>query len=251
VTVTVKGSNRDLRKYTEADYSAVVNVKDINECGRASLPIEVRVPSGSSITVMNKEQYTVNLYADNSMTKDVPINIVKGDIITVSTYEYNYWQSHETVEVTGPKSVVDHIASSKYQIDGEFYSSKSYSGFALQFYDANDNPISVGSGILTYSTNDMTISVNVSHSKPVPVKIKVTGEGSELIPMMENPNVIIKGDPMVLAGVTEYTLVLEKAEAGQTISASLMEDLLPEGVTFGEERTLTITFVLPEQGQTE
>ena len=64
VVITVKGSNRDLKKYTKADYRASVNVSDIDESGRHSLPINIIVPDGSTVTVDIASPAAITLLSD-------------------------------------------------------------------------------------------------------------------------------------------------------------------------------------------
>ena len=61
VTVTVKGTNRDLKQFTEADYKATVEVGGINEVkDNIQLPINIIVPENSNISL---EQPPANLIA--------------------------------------------------------------------------------------------------------------------------------------------------------------------------------------------
>jgi YbbR domain-containing protein len=245
VTITVKGSNRDLKKYSEADYSAVVDVSDLQTAGKHTLPISIKTPAGSSISTTSVEPATVSLMADFYATKELPLNIFE-KYIKISAYDYSIEKSSDTVKVSGPKSVVDKISYAGYTIEGEISLSKSFSGLNIGLFDRNGDYIVFDPATLMYSTDDITIKVNVRTQNSVPIVIKVTGEGSDLIATPERPNVILYGDPGILAQITEYTITLSEAVAGRNVSVTLTGEDLPEGVTVeGEGTEVQISFVYP------
>ena len=85
VVVTVKGSNRDLKKYAQSDYRAVVDISEINKVGKHNLPVKVYTPEGSTtITVATTEPAMVSLYTDVSMTVQVPFDYLQGNWVTIA-----------------------------------------------------------------------------------------------------------------------------------------------------------------------
>ena len=243
VTITVKGSNRDLRKYAETDYIASVDVSQLNSEGKHTLPINISTPAGSSITVVGADPQQVNLYSDYSVTKSVRFDVKPGAMTTVTTYTYDIEQSTYYIDVIGPRSMVDIIDSVQYHVDGEFYSSKSFSGFAVLFCDKNGDYVSFEEGAIFYSTADVTVKVNVTTQKSIPVVIKVTGIGGDLVANPELSYVTVFGDPMALAQVSEYTVYLTEAILGRNPEVTLSSDNLPEGVTVENEgESFTIFF---------
>lgn len=246
VTVTVKGTNRDLKKYTDTDYTAVVDVSGVSESGRHTLPVLIKTPEGSSITLVGNEQINVNLYSDEMLVKNVAFEAIWGDIVTVSTYNYSLELSHNSVEIAGPRSLVEIIAKAQYKVDGELFSSKSFSGFEIKFYDSNGNAVDFEKNIMSYSTNDMTVLAKVTHHKEVPLLIKVLGSGSDLSAFTSVEKVNVIGDPMVLAGVTDYTVILDEAVEG-SITIPFTNDWLPAGAELQETGDFTVDFIYQEE----
>lgn len=235
VTITVKGSNRDLRKYTEADYSATVDVSEIKEEGRHTLAVNIKTPVGSSITVTESDAPSINLYADHSIMKSVRFEVLRGNMTTITTYAYEIEQSAYFVDISGPRSMVEIIESAQYHIEGEFYNSKSFSGFNLLFCDKNGDYVSFEEGAVMYSTADVTVKVNVTAQKSIPVVVKITGMGHDLVATPEIGYVNIYGDPMALTQVSEYNITLTEAILGRDPEVTLSSDNLPEGVTIENE----------------
>ncbi len=243
VKITVKGSNRDLKKYTESDYRATVDVSGLTNRGQHDLPVNIETPTGSSITVVSAEPSSVRLYSDYSLTKNVRLEILRGNMTTVPTYSYSIEQSAETVEITGPGSIIELIDSAKYRVEGEFYSSKSFSGFSLMFCDKNGDYVSTESGAVAYSTSDVVVRVNVSTHKSVPIVVEVEGVGADLIPVLERNYVTVHGDPTAIAQISEYKITLSEAKVGRVAEVTLTSDNLPNGITVeGNGEVITVQF---------
>ena len=86
VVVTVKGSNRDLKKYSQGDYRAVIDISEINKVGKHNLPVKIITPEGTNtITVASTEPAMVSLYTDVSMTAQVPFDYLQGNWVTNPT----------------------------------------------------------------------------------------------------------------------------------------------------------------------
>ena len=245
VTVTVKGSNRDLKKYSESDYTATIDVSSLTTAGKHSLPISIKTPDGSSISTVSTEPASINLNADFIATKDLPLNVFE-KYVKITAYDYSIEKSTDYIQIKGPKSVVDRMSYAGYTIEGEISLSKSFSGFSIGFFDRNGDYIAFDPGTMTYSTNDITIKVNVTTQISVPVVIKVMGEGSSLVATPERSHVMLKGDPGLLSQITEYTITLSEAMAGRSVSVTLTGEGLPNGVSVeGEGSEMQIRFAEP------
>ena len=246
VVITVKGSNRDLKKYTKSDYRAVVDVSQLDQSGKHSIPIKVVIPDGSTITVDVASPASLTLYSDISETKVVPFDYIQSNLTTNPSYEYSIEKSVDYIEITGPKSILDTIEGAKFRLPDERYdNSRSFSGFQLSFNDKNGDFISYADSAISYSTANVFVKVNVRAQKMIPVVIRVLGAGSDLVAKPSVDMVFIKGDPQLLSQITEYAinLNLRDASVGSSIEVTIVDDNLPEGVTIENEgSTITITF---------
>lgn len=238
VTITVKGSNRDLKKYTEVDYRATVDVSGIGKAGKHTLPVDIKTPSGSSITLVNSESPSVTLYSDINMTKSVAFEVAEGTVIKAPAYTYGIEKSSDFVEISGPQSIIEIIETAMYRIEGEFYSSKSFSGFSLLFADKNGDYVVSDYGVISYSTNDLTVKVNVTSQRSVPIVVEVLGIGKDLKVSSDVNMVTLVGDPTLLAQLSEYKITLSEAYVGRGAQVTLSGDDLPDGVTVLNEGTV-------------
>ena len=92
----------------------------------------------------------------------------------------------------------------------------------------------------------MTVKVNVTAQKSIPVVVKISGIGHDLIVKPEITSVTIIGDPVALQQVSEYTIYLTEAVIGRYPDVTISSDNLPEGVTVeGEGESFTIFFEEP------
>ena len=251
LVINVKGSNRDLRRFSQSDYRAVIDVSDIAESGRHSRTVSVSVPSGSTITVDTKELVAVNFYTDVKVTREVPFDFVKGKMITRPNYTYEIEKSVDFVEVTGPQSIIDSIEAAKFYIpDDEYYTSKSFLGFQLSLLDKNGDNITYDSNVVTYSTTDVSVKVAVTMEMLIPVDVKLPEEVDGVKVKLDSESIYIKGDPAVVSSVSKYTIVVdeEDVELGKSITVELTEDELPAGVELvTPEQTVKISFVAADE----
>ena len=253
VMITVKGSNRDLVKYGEGDYSAVVDVSGINSAGKHSLPITVSTPSGSSITLATTEIQKISLYADYSSTKTIPLQIIDTDVFS-GVYTYNVESDADRLEITGPKSMIDNVELAQFRIpDAEYYSSKSFTGFSVLFCDKNGDYVAFEENTVKYSTTDMTVRVNVSTKMSIDVRVNAIDSEKGIVASPSVEQVTVIGDPMILAPYLqgtqklEYVIEISGAKLGNNYTETLSGEQLPEGITLENEgQSITVSFVQAE-----
>lgn len=254
IMVTVKGSNRDLVKYGEGDYSATIDVSEIKTAGKHSLPINVSTPSGSSITLVSSEIQKINFYTDYRSTKTVPFSVLDEDVFS-GVYTYSVETDTESIELTGPKSMIDKVEMAQFRIpDAEYYSSKSFTGFTVNFCDKNGDYITFEENTVRYSTTDMTVKLNVSTKMNINIKVNVTESEKGIVPVPSIEQVTVIGDPMILAPYLqgtqklEYVIDITGAKLGNTYTATLSGEQLPEGITLENEgQSISVTFVKADE----
>ena len=247
IAITVKGSNRDLRRFSQSDYRAVIDVSDIWEAGRHSRTVNVSVPTGSTIALDMNELVAVNFYTDVKVTREIPFGYTHGRMIINSAHTCDIEQSADSVEVTGPKSIVDSIVAANFHIpDGEYYTSKSFLGFPLEFLDEHGDNITYDNSVVTYSTTDITVKVAVTMEKLIAVDVKIPADIEGIEAKLDVDSIYIKGDPAIVSPVNKYTLVFdeEDVEIGKTITVELTVDDLPTGAELVDpEQTVKVSFV--------
>ncbi len=247
VVITVKGSNRDIKRFTQADYRASINVGDITQSGRHSRTVSISVPTGSTITIETKEHLSVNFYTDVNITKKVPFDFVQGNWITNPSYTYTIEKNADFVDVSGPKSIIDTIEAARFRIpDDKYETGTNFSGFSLSFLDKNGDSVTYDSSVVNYSTSNISVKVIVSTKKLIPLEIKLPEGVSGIHANPGIDSIYVQGDPYLLASVNKYTVTLSEEDiaAGGTILFTLTGEDLPGGVSFvTPDQILRITIV--------
>ena len=72
ISVTVRGRRSDINRYTEDDLSAYVDASSINVPNTYQLRVQTEVPDGLTVTATSSS--TIEVYADKTITKTVPID---------------------------------------------------------------------------------------------------------------------------------------------------------------------------------
>ena len=242
INVTVKGSNRDLKKYTEQDYKATVDISGLDAPGDHTLPINVIPPEKSNIEVVSFEPSTVVVHVDNRIEKEVPLRVDLNKASTYDNIEYTCVQSKKTVIIKGPVNIVDKISYASFEIEGTLMSSQKFSGFPLCFYDDNRHEIFASDyEYIDYSTKDITVDLSAIMRMSIPIKVKVTSE-SDLVPVLDKEYVDVYGDGLVMMKLVDptYVITLDYAE---DINYTLNDADLPAGVHVdGENQNVKIKF---------
>ena len=242
VVITVKGSNRDLRKYTEKDYKVTVDVSSITSSGKHNIKLNFVPPTNSSIEVVKTEPSSISLYSDVNLEKEIPMKVELGDVITYQNAEPILTQSAQTVKIMGPNAIIDKIDYAVYHINGDLDSSVIYSGFTLEFFGSDNAKIPLESyEYIDYSTKDITVNVDVLLHRTIPIKVEIVGE-SDIIATVDTAQVSVYGDRLLMKQLENlsYVITLSQTQipsSGVSVNYTLKNDDLPEGV-FLEEDTV-------------
>jgi hypothetical protein len=240
ITVTVQGSNRDLRKYNPDAYTATVDVSSIDEVGQHTLPLTIKTPSDTSLTVIESEPLNVNVHADFKAVAEVSFDVlIENGLLN---YSYKTTKNSESIVIEGPKTIIDMIETARFAINGNLLVSldeREFDGetneFPLTFWDSNFNQVVVESGIIKYSTQNIDVRVDITAQKEIPIIIQIIGEGGNLVPHPSISTVKISGKPSEMADVNQLNVEIKGAEIGKTATVTLTNDLLPGNVRFENE----------------
>lgn len=252
VKITVQGTNRDINKYSASDYSAYIDVSEINTVGWSSVKIVTTAPENSSLTILSTDIDAVSVYADVTAEATVPLEVKLGNITHPAQYEvfYELEGGVNEIVIKGPKTLVDEISNAEYVLEGEFNKSKVISGFSLNFYNKNGESISVNNSqqlapnAVSYDTSDMKI--NVSVKAPVALKIKASGNFANYIYTVDPVTAYVIGDPEMLNAISDYIIDMGDKGVGtytETITAEMLA--YPEGVKL-EQEEITVTVKITE-----
>ena len=157
VNITVKGTNRDLKKYSDSDYKATVDASKITNVGEQILTVSVKVPENSSIEFVSSDPPSILLWSDYMMSKDIPVEAVL--IGGENQAKYSVAPSVSSLNIQGPKGIVDRIGIVVFEIGGVVMNGQVIEDISVRFYDALHKEID-SKGALTYSTEGMSVIVS-------------------------------------------------------------------------------------------
>ena len=134
VTITVKGTNRDLKTFTKGEYRATVDVSGIKKSGELTVPVKITTPANSSISLVTSGVTEVTVSVDLLVEKEIPFSVgFAEDSLPIEDYEYSilvdvdgveFEQLDGKIKISGPKAVIDHITSAAYTVKHGELSSK-------------------------------------------------------------------------------------------------------------------------------
>lgn len=243
ITVSVRGSNRDLKKYKKNEYKVVVDVSNIREVGQHTLPLSITTPEGSSLKISESEILNVSFYADYTLEKTIPLTVVTPNVLDQGFVKYSYEHtfsdtSSKTITIKGAREQIKNIDSARFNVDGSFAlteDQKTFSGFMPTFYDVNLVPVMVAEGAITEcSTENIEIVVKAMEHKTVPVYVNNDTQSAQ--------SVEIWGAPSIMKTVNECRIVINDAMPGSTVSYTITKKDFPAGVFFKENTVITIDF---------
>ena len=167
VTITVKGTNRDLKHFTKGDYRAIVDVSDIEKTGEITLPVQITTPANSSIKLESQDVINVTLSVDLLVEKEIPLSVMFDENSQrVEDYEYKVLVDVDGVEIDtlesimikikGAKSVVDRITAATYTVK---YGEQSNKYFSVVPTYVTDSAEEIDTSRVTCS--DITVTVKV------------------------------------------------------------------------------------------
>ncbi len=257
VTVTIKGSNREIRKYDSDQYHLVVDLSAISTAGEYTLPMTIAKPSDSNVTIETLLP-DFNFYIDYKETKTLPFDVLVTPATDNGLMKYSYLSYVEPeityIDITGPKSIVDQISSARFNVNGNFVLTSDqmqFSDFPLVFLDKNLSEIDT-LGVIDYSTDDIFVNVMANAHKDISLNVVVKGEGSDLDCTIEpQTTVSIWGSPSMIQAINEYTIEIDNAVAGQTVKIEPSELYERFALSFGEgvnvngSQTIVIKFKEP------
>lgn len=269
ITVTIKGSNRDLKKYSDSEYSAFVDLSNLTADNivpgeKITLPVTVKTPEDSSLKVDGSNTLNVSMYADVYISKEVQFEVmVDKSNDDTNTYEKliaidGATENSNVIKISGPSKLINLISRARYTINSnllysvgsnEYLDEKAFEGsiskYPLTFMDDDYSVINQTGGLVDYSTENIGVKVRVIAHKEVPVKVNIKGYGTDLV-AHTNPTIIkISGAPSVLKQITEYVVEINDVAADTVYShqielpnAWMLNDVIIEN----PETQMQITF---------
>ena len=253
VTLTLSGTRTDLNKLDENNINILVNAAAIEAAGVHQLNYTVLYPgsvSGNAITREWQSTNVITVKVENRVTKsvDVVVDYMGTSVPTgfIADKE-NAIMDYETVEVTGPESVVDKITQARIRVDLTNKNASVMGQFVYELCDANNEP--VDAELITTNVEAVNLTVKIQRVKEIALKLNpifgggVTEQNCSIV--IEPQTIRVSGSEALLENLNELildTIALAEIMEDQTLTIPI---ILPEGVTNEtgvEEAVVKITF---------
>ncbi len=246
VTITVQGSNRDLRKYEDNEYHAKLDLSAIDGEGEHDYSIITNIPGAGAIKLVGTDAPVLTIRAFDRAETTVPLRV---HVPPTSNFS---WTAEGTSEITiwGPREMIEKVSYSRFSVEGILEESKIYtSGFTLQYFDSNDQEVTSDFAKIEYSeSSDINVKINIRKEKEIPVVV-IVSDMSDSVPYALSVNTIkISGEPKEVDKIERYIIEFKKDEVQynlpiqHTLSASQFGH---ESIAILHEGVINVTFSTP------
>lgn len=248
ITITVRGSNRDIRKHDAEEYKAIVDVSEVKETGQYTLPLTVKIPEDVNVAI-DSAPLNISLMADKIAQKDIDFSVMVSNVQDGGPIAYSFESTQrvdaieiDKIHIKGPKQVVDLISYARFNVNGNFALSQDemdFSGFPLVFLDKNLNEIVNINDIVEYSTEEIDVHVEAIAYKNIPLRIDVA---PGVVYKSSTDIISIWGVPSVVRAINEYPIDKTDARPGTTSTIELTTDSFDDGVFVNDVIKIVISF---------
>ena len=238
VDLNLTGNRSDFLKVNPENITVKVDLTKIYEPGLKYLDTTVVFPADvaqDAFVIENKYPGKVPITVEKKESKPVNVEVIYSgsveDGFIAETEEYVL--DYPVVNITGPSSVVQQIASARIYVDLTGQSESISESYRFTLCDAEGNPVDVA--MITTDVAEVRLDMKIQRWKEIPLKMNLTYGGGALESNTQvtiDPAVIrVSGSDLVLADLNEIVL--------GTIDLSTLEDrmiqtytiTMPEGVT--------------------
>lgn len=226
ITIVVKGTNRDIKKFSASDYRVTVDVSNISGSGKHTIDVKTILPGDSTVklSVESIQPQNVTIYSDEVFSDEVPLEVLNVGITTPYILG-NITKSADKVKITGPRAIVESIDKAQFRISDSnpFHTSTTYTGFKLDFCDVNGEYMPYDDTVITYSTSDIRVEVPIYAKTHVGVSV-ISGGAP-----VDAGKYTVTVDPSSISVIGDPTFIQSDAVKSFKIPLALTEDELNGG----------------------
>ena len=248
ITVTVKGSRREISKYSAEDIRAFVDLSSIKSPNKHTLNVNIDLPG--NIQLVSAEPSRVTVFVDEMVEKQVPAKVdliysAENNVTVLPPVIDDEDAVDGMITVRGPKSVVDSIDHALIKKDIGMISNGMI--FHEPFVLINKDGDEVINPYVKTNVNDLSVSVKVTVEKIVPIDALYTKAPDDVYDysvvwkydgaIVESVKIV--GDPMVVSKYESITIEIKDIASAYNGSVAFPKDIK---VYVGESRISTISY---------
>ena len=241
VTLTLKGNRTDLMTLNRGNIDLVVNLSNISSAGVQELSYSVGYPGhipGDAVSVQVKYPDKVKLTIEEKITKTLPVEPIWTGSVPINDYladKENVVLDHETVTVTGPKSIMDRISKAIISVDLNGRTESFSQVYPLLLCNNAGEPVELDSDLVTVSAGEVQLDMKIHRVKEVMLTVKVNPGGGAT---EKTSTITIEPHTIKISGSEAALEKIDTIELGEINLGELSKDteltfpiVLPENVT--------------------
>lgn len=245
VTLKLSGNRTDLNQLDPSNIRIVVDLSKIYEAGTANLRYTPYYPGSiaeDAVTEQSRYPDTITLEVERKIKKDVPLKVVysgklQEDFVADTEkveLTNSVGEAISTVQVSGPKSVIDKIAQAVIEVDLTGRSVSFSESYRYSLCDDKGEPVDVG--MVETNTAEINLTLYIQRMKQIQLAVTVVNGGGAT---EETSDILIEPATITVAGSESVLEALEDVLVLGTIDlATLTSDTelvfpvtLSDGVT--------------------
>ena len=260
VTLTLSGNRSDLNKLKNSDITVLVDLTRIYEAGEKTLPYTV-IPGNetNSIEVVSRKPDNIKLTVAQWATKEIPVQIKSYGAPAAGSKidEANISAAPKSVDISGPKELIDQIAMGKITVNMEGAKETFEQRNKITLCDANGDPVDADLSNVYVENHKILVRVPVLMEKEISLRLPVVPGGglteNDAKVSMSFDKITVTGSPAVVSKMADV-IELEPIDLGKETGSFENREYtftLPEGVKSREGNVVEVSLTLPERATRE
>ena len=215
VTLKLSGNRTDLNQLNPSNIRIVVDLSKIYEAGTANLRYTPYYPGSiaeDAVTEQSRYPDTITLEVEQKIKKDVPLNVVYSGKLqqnfVADTEKVELTNSVgepiSTVQVSGPKSVIDKIAQAVIEVDLTDRSVSFSESYRYSLCDEKGDPVDVK--MVETNTAEINLTLYIQKMKQIQLAVTVVDGGGAT---EETSDILIEPATITVSGSESVIDALE------------------------------------------
>ncbi|MBQ7474560.1 MAG: hypothetical protein IJS78_01430 [Clostridia bacterium] len=213
VNVVVSGKKSIIGRLAPGDLKATVDVSPISVAGRHPLKVSIDMPSG--LTLVEMVPSTVTVYADETVSKSVPVREKMNHLELTDDYRLGKIElGFDTITVEGPSGKVNSVSDAQVIIDMGGKTSSFSGKFPIVLTDAVGSAVTMDYLKCSASEIDVKVPIYMIREIAVPYEFKYGLLGEDDVKVTLTPSTLtVFGDAGDVSsdGVISPVVIDEKA----------------------------------------
>ena len=238
VNLQLEGNRIDLDKLNSSNITLTVDVSKIDAAGVYNLSFTPSYPGdipNNSMTVLKRDPGAITVHVEQRISKEVPVEIDYAGTLAEGYMadKENKVIDYESVNISGPKPVVDQITSARIGVDLDGKNETISGQFTYSLCNEKGEP--VDAQLVTTDVEAITLTLKILRVKEIDLVVDVIDGGGATKDTssitIEPQTIRVSGSDSVLEGLSSLNL-------GVIDLSTMLEDekltfpiKLPEGVT--------------------